>query len=178
MGGCLPALDAGGQPVQVGGGETLQEFVPKGGIHIITHYQKLFIWCAPYRVLRKCAGLRQMESNQSGATAEMSVELKYPRGRIQEARIDLQDGDQSLGWNFRAWIYLGGQTVEFLQGATGSRDVETWYPFEDHDTYRNAGRAYSREDINSFDDWQTFIKEYAANMDPRDVFRYRREEGL
>jgi hypothetical protein len=128
--------------------------------------------------MRKSAGLRKMESLQSGAEAEMCVELKYPRGAINEAEVALCETNDWMGWNFRAWIDIAGRTVEFLQGSTGSRDVETWYPFEDHDTYRNAGRVYARENINSFEKWQAFVKEYAANMDPRDVFRYRREEGL
>jgi len=108
----------------------------------------------------------------------ISVSLEYPRGSIRDATIDLQEGDSTIGWNFRAWINLAGQTVEFLQGTTGSRDVETWYPFEEHDTYRNAGRAYSREAIQSFEDWQEFVIEYANNLDPRDTFKYRRHEGL
>ena len=108
----------------------------------------------------------------------LSIPLKRPRGAIREATVDLQDGDSTLGWNFRAWIKLAGQTVEFLQGTTGSRDVETWYPFEEHDTYRNAGRAYSREAIQSFEDWQKFVIEYVGNLDPRDTFKYRRLEGL
>ena len=106
---------------------------------------------------------------------EIVIPLKHPRGAIRTAKVLFEQTDEG---NFRAWIYMADQTVEFLQGATGSRDVETWYPFEDHDTYRNAGRAYSREVVQSFEDWQSFVKEYAANLDPRDVFRYRRAEGL
>ena len=108
----------------------------------------------------------------------LEIALKHPRGSIHEAIVDIQEGDSTMGWNFRAWVNLAGRTVEFLQGATGSRDVETWYPFEEHDTYRNSGRAYSREDINSFEDWQKFVREYVDNLDPRDTFRYRRHEGL
>ena len=108
----------------------------------------------------------------------IEVGLKYKRGSITSAEVDIQEGDATLGWNFRAWINMAGITVEFIQGATATRDVETWYPFEEHDTYRNAGRVYSREDINSFEQWEAFVKEYAANLDPRDIFRYRRAEGL
>jgi len=108
----------------------------------------------------------------------LEIALKRTRGSIKEAVVDIQDGDSSLGWNFRAWINLANKTVEFIQGSTGSRDVETWYPFEEHDTYRNAGRAYAREAINTFEDWQKFVQEYTSGIDPRDVFRYRRLENL
>ena len=110
----------------------------------------------------------------------LEVTLKYPRGSIETATVDIQMIDEAdfLGWNYRAWINMAGHTVEFMQGSNLSRDVETWYPFEEHDTYRNAGRAYSREYIQSFAGWREFVAEYVVALDPKDVFRNRRVEGL
>ena len=109
----------------------------------------------------------------------IEVGLKCKRGAVDTATVDLCEVEEAaLGWDFRAWINIAGLAVEFLQGAAGSRDVETYYPFEEHDTYRNAGRVYAREAIKSFTEWQGFVEEYVANLDPRDVFKYRRAEGL
>lgn len=109
----------------------------------------------------------------------ITVGLKYRRGAVDTATVDLCKVDEAaLGWDFRAWINIAGMTVEFLQGAIGDRDLMSYYPFEEHDTYREAGQIYAREAIQSFEDWQKFVEEYVAGLDPRDVFKARRGEGL
>ena len=109
----------------------------------------------------------------------IEVELKYKRGEIDTATVDLCKVDEAtLGWDFRAWINIAGMTVEFLQGTIGDRNLMSYYPFDEHDTYREAGRVYAREAIKSFAEWQKFVEEYVANLDPRDVFKARRAEGL
>jgi hypothetical protein len=115
--------------------------------------------------------MRKMQENT------IEVGLKYKRGAVETATVDLCEVEEAaLGWDFRAWINIAGMTVEFLQGAIG--DIRSYYPFEEHDTYREAGRVYAREAIKSFAEWQKFVEEYAANLDPRDVFKARRAEGL
>lgn len=110
----------------------------------------------------------------------LEIELNHPRGAIRTATVDIQEVPEGdfLGWNYRAWIYLAGLTVEFQQGANGSRDIQSYFPFEGRDTYRTEGVIGHRAPINSAEDWVAWLQEYVAGIDPRDMFRARREEGL
>jgi len=110
----------------------------------------------------------------------LEIALKRPRGEIKTVTVDIQEipeGD-TLGWNYRAWINIAGMTVEFMQAAKGDRDIRDYFPFEEHDTYRDEGVVAHRTPINSFQDWIDWLKEYVSGLDPRDIFKARREEGL
>jgi hypothetical protein len=109
----------------------------------------------------------------------LEIALKRPRGEIKTATVDIQEiPEGTLGWNYRAWINLAGQTVEFMQATKGDRDIRDYFPFEGHDTYRDEGVISHRSPINSLEDWVAWIKEYVSDLDPRDISRARREEGL
>ena len=108
------------------------------------------------------------------------IGLKRPRGSIKEATVDVyqyKEGDL-LGYDFRAWVEMAGVQVEFLQGSIGSRDIRSYYSFDEKETYREAGDVYAREPLRDFAGWEEFVREYVAGLDPRDVFKYRRQEGL
>lgn len=108
------------------------------------------------------------------------VGLKRARGSIKEATVEIYQFPEAdlLGYDFRAWIEFGGINVEFLQGAIGDRDIRSYYPFGEKETYSYAGDVYAREPLSSFEGWEEFVREYVAGLDPRDVFKYRRQEGL
>lgn len=102
------------------------------------------------------------------------IPLVHPRGSITSAEADIT---AEYG-QFKAWIWMAGENIEFQSIQPGTRVVRTWYPFEGHDTYRFAGDIHYRKMIQSFADWIEWLKEYVGGLDPRDVFRYRRKERL
>lgn len=117
---------------------------------------------------------------------DFNVDLKRPRGKIDYARV--QSGVALNGDNkteYRAWIYIGRGKINYAEmQATeeGHTDIKSFFEYGDHPDigprYMDMGLITHRKPINSMNDWNEWLTEYAAGIDPYDAFKtYRKSVG-
>ena len=88
----------------------------------------------------------------------LTIPLAHPRGSIRFADADIT---AEYG-QFKAWLWMAGENIEFQSIQPGTNVVQSWYPFEGHDAYRFAGDIHHRKANQYFSQWIEWIQEYVA----------------